>query len=363
MDEIGPVDPGGQGHRRAAGILIAILQRRVRHDRGDRQPCRARQIEHGIRADPDRIAPGHRAVPHVGAQVLAYPADFDLGARQGSVGGRGDVDHAQVPRRGRDVGSAVGHIVGLVAFADAGDATGALVDNHMHVLPGHARGQVDGFAAGVAGVHIQRAGAVEGPDPPGRRPRCAVDRVVGQVDHVAPQGVPVNRAGAKVLDRPGHGQRLAPRYDGGAAGHLLRHQVRQARGKADHVNRAALVIVAVEFVGVVGVLVAGQRVLDHKVGTVGPGGDEIAPGRQGVGDADLDLAGIAVVLTQHAVTGDRRQEDRAVALAEIHVARIGDLLQGAWAARVQCDPDRVGPAAREGLVQALVGDRVADLDL
>ena len=147
--------------------------------------------------------------------------------------------------------------------------------------------------------------------------------------HVFPVGSSV--AFADVLHGPAHRERLF-RVARCAAANSADHQVWQRRYRStDDVDLAGLVVVVVEFVGIVGVEVHRKGVLQHGVIGIGPGHDVIGARVDLIGDANLDRLLIAFVESQAPFMGDRGQQHAAVA---------GGIRPGS----VACQPDRVGPA-------------------
>ena len=122
---------------------------------------------------------------------------------------------------------------------------------------------------------------------------------------------------------------------------------------AEHLDRPRLVVVVVDLRRIVGIDVAGQRVFEDDVVGVAPDGDEIFSGAQRVGEADADLAEVALTDAEIADMGERAEQDVA--------------LVGTRAAFVEAQPDAVGPAVERGhfatrRLVAEVADLVADFD-
>ena len=176
---------------------------------------------------------------------------------------------------------------------------------------------------------------------------CVQRLLVGQIDIIPPAAFGFGQA--EIADRPGHrelrrGNRSNLRRDGSDA------QVGQGRLEAEDVDGAGFVVVVVEFVRIIRVEIAGQRVFQDDVVGIAPGCDVVGA-RADIG-WQIDLGHHVVELANGQRTAVLHGADQDGAVAAC--------IRPGLVAR---QPDRIGPVRARGSTGTLVGHGVTHFQL
>ena len=308
--------------------------------------------EDRVRRQVDTVDPVARAVPDRAAVVAHGPADRGLLARE-VFRRRRDGDHLQIRRQRRDAGIrgadivlfvALGHVIGFWPV----EIQIGVTDN---VLAGGGRVEREGRALAVAGAGRGAAIVGNAAQIPGLGTLGVQNRIVGQPEHVVPA------SGCFTGTAVGHRPVDRQRFLGGRQRRRRERRYLQVRRRrleaADDVDRARLVVVVVEFVRIVGVEIARQRIFQDDVVGIAPHGHVV--GARGHVRRQIHQRRDVVALAhcECAAVLQRAQQDGAVA-------------GGVRTRLVARQPDGVGPRrvariAGRGTA-ALVGDGITHLD-
>ena len=255
---------------------------------------------------------------------------------------RRDGRDAQVRRTVNDLGRGGAAVVVLVGFEEGW--IGRVGDDRHETAP-DSRGKIEALLHRIALERGEPRRALERAERPHIRTRRMDIGDVGHIDGIEP--VTGGVTFAMVFYGPLNVERRIDRSRGIRLNvdHL---QIGHQHNRPDHIDRARLVVVVVQLVGIVGIEPIGEGVLEDRVIRIRPRRDVVGAAGDIVRQRDVDDLLVGFAGGERAFVAESAKQDATVAT-------------GVRARFVARQPHSVGPFSRAGGIGSVVGHREANL--